>query len=95
MEKLILLKRNRPVEYEIHRGEINQTHNLILTTQDKQFAEDLIEGYNNIQYLKNIGEKMTSIIDTMDKTIKQIVKIEKKNTKKNGKKRTNKRIPKH
>jgi len=44
--KLILLKRINPTEYEIHRGEIKQKANLILTTTDKEFAERLVNGYN-------------------------------------------------
>lgn len=95
MEKLILLKRNRPVEYEIHRGEIKQTQNFILTTKDKTFAEDIVNGYNNLQELKRFGNQLTEVISRTDEVIKQITKIEKKTTKKNGKKRTNKRIPKH
>lgn len=46
MDKLILLVRKYPLEYEIHRGEINQTKNLILTTKDKDFAEKLVKEYN-------------------------------------------------
>lgn len=47
MEKLILLKRNNPVEYEIHRGEIRQASNLLLTTKDKAFAERLVNSFND------------------------------------------------
>jgi hypothetical protein len=53
MEKLILLERknknnNRslPSDFEIHRGEIKQRQNLVLTTRDKEFAEKLVESYN-------------------------------------------------
>jgi hypothetical protein len=48
-DKLILLKRINPTEYEIHRGEIRQKRNLILTTTDKEFAERLVNGYNKIK----------------------------------------------
>lgn len=48
MDKLILLKRNRPLEYEIHIGEINQAKNLLLTVKDGDFAERLVNGFNNI-----------------------------------------------
>ena len=48
MDKLILLVRKYPTEYEIHRGEINQTKNLILTTKDEEFAERLVNGYNDV-----------------------------------------------
>ena len=44
---LILLERKHPTIYEIHRGEIRQTKNLILTTDDKEFAERLVGGYNS------------------------------------------------
>jgi hypothetical protein len=44
---LILLKRKYPTQYEIHRGEILQNRNLILTTTDLQFAEKLVKSYNS------------------------------------------------
>lgn len=44
---LILLERKYPTLYEIHRGKIQQSKNLILTTKDKEFAERLVDGYNN------------------------------------------------
>lgn len=46
-DKLILLKRVNPTEYEIHRGEIRQTKNLILTTTDSDFAHKLVNAYNH------------------------------------------------
>jgi hypothetical protein len=46
---LVLLKRNFPTQYEIHRGKVEQTKNLILTTSDKYFAERLVNGYNKIK----------------------------------------------
>jgi hypothetical protein len=51
-DKLILLKRQRfpyngIFEYEIHRGEISQTKNLILTVSDEAFAQRLVDGYNS------------------------------------------------
>jgi predicted nuclease of predicted toxin-antitoxin system len=45
--KLILLKRNYPTEYEVHVNEISQTNNLILTTKDKDYAERLVNRFNN------------------------------------------------
>lgn len=45
---LILLERKNPTIYEIHRGKIQQTKNLILTTKDKEFAEQLVNGYNSL-----------------------------------------------
>jgi len=45
-DKLILLKRINPTEYEIHRYVIDRTRNLILTTTDKKFAEKLVKSYN-------------------------------------------------
>ncbi|MEK6829057.1 MAG: hypothetical protein AABY15_02940 [Nanoarchaeota archaeon] len=47
MNKLILLKRKNPVEYEVHKDEISQTKNLLLTTKDFDFAKRLVDGYNN------------------------------------------------
>ena len=44
---LILLERKFPTSYEIHRGKIEQSKNLILTTTDKEFAERLVNGYNH------------------------------------------------
>ena len=44
---LILLERKFPTKYEIHRRCIEQTKNLILTTDDKEFAERLVNGYNH------------------------------------------------
>ena len=48
-DKLILLKRQFPTEYEIHRYEINQTKNLILTTKDLNLAQDIVNGYNKLK----------------------------------------------
>jgi hypothetical protein len=45
-DKLVLLKRKSPEEYEIHRGKIEQAKNLILTTRDKEFAEKIVNSYN-------------------------------------------------
>ena len=46
-DNLILLERKYPTKYEIHRGSIEQTKNLVLTTNDKKFAERLVNGYNS------------------------------------------------
>lgn len=46
-DKLILLERKFPTMYEIHRGQISQLKNLVLTTSDKDFAEKLVNSYNN------------------------------------------------
>jgi hypothetical protein len=53
-DQLILLVRHHPLTYEIHRSEILQTKNLIMTTTDKDFAERLVNGYNNYNYSTNI-----------------------------------------
>ena len=45
-DKLILLKRINPIEYEIHKGEIRRAENLILTTKDKDLATKLVNCYN-------------------------------------------------
>jgi hypothetical protein len=44
---LILLERKFPTLYEIHRKEIRRAENLVLTTTDKEFAERLVNAYNN------------------------------------------------
>jgi len=44
---LVMLERKFPTKYEIHRGSIVQAKNLILTTDDKEFAERLVSGYNH------------------------------------------------
>ncbi len=49
IDKLILLERKYPTSYEIHRGEILQSTNLILRTSDKEFAEKLVDSYNNFK----------------------------------------------
>lgn len=46
-DTLVLLERKFPTIYEIHRGSIKQAKNLILTTNDKEFAERLVSGYNH------------------------------------------------
>ena len=45
-DKLILLKRKNPVTYEIHRFEIKETKNLVLTTTDLELAERIVNSYN-------------------------------------------------
>lgn len=55
-DKLILLKRQHPTEYEIHRFEIRQTKNLILTTNDLEFAQRIVDSYNK-SYLKRNDEQ--------------------------------------
>jgi hypothetical protein len=64
MDKFVLLTRKSPTEYEIHAGEVNQTRNLLLTTKDKNLAEDVVNGYNQLQirkevesYPKGLGDK--------------------------------------
>jgi hypothetical protein len=44
---LVLLERKFPTSYEIHRGKIEQSKNMILTTTDKEFAERLVNRYNH------------------------------------------------
>lgn len=62
-DRLVLLKRSNPTEYEIHRGEIAQTKNLVLTTTDKEFAERLVDGYNNLRRRNALKEKHNTIND--------------------------------
>ena len=46
-DKLILLTRKFPTIYEIHRYEIKQNKNIVLTTYDLEFAKKLVRDYNN------------------------------------------------
>lgn len=46
MSKLILLKREFPLQFEIHVGEINRTKNLLFTTTDEKLANDIVTRYN-------------------------------------------------
>lgn len=69
-DRLILLRRRNPYEWEIHRNEINNTANLLLTftEKDREFAENLVEAYNKhmewleeendewVNYEKKFGE---------------------------------------
>jgi hypothetical protein len=57
-DKLILLIRRGlhygdPDIYEIHRYEIDQSKNLILSTKDLYFANDLVKGYNSVKEIKS------------------------------------------
>lgn len=45
-DKLILLRRINPIEYEIHRYVIDRTRNLVLTTTDEEFAKKIVKSYN-------------------------------------------------
>lgn len=47
MEKLILLKRIKPEEYEVHKNEIKQSNNLLFSTKDEKFAKKIVDGFNN------------------------------------------------
>jgi hypothetical protein len=47
---LVLLLRNFPTIYEIHRYEIRQAKNLIFSTTDKEFAEKIVNSYNNSKH---------------------------------------------
>ena len=53
LDCLILLKRlgigPDSVNYEIHRGKIEQTKNLVLTTGDEAFAKRIVDGYNSLR----------------------------------------------
>jgi hypothetical protein len=56
-DKLILLERKNPTNYEIHRYEIKQNYNLVLTTKDKEFAKNLVDGYNKLKGEFNFCDK--------------------------------------
>lgn len=48
-DKLILLVRKHPDEYEIHYGEVNMTRNLIMITKNKGLAEKIVRSYNEYE----------------------------------------------
>ena len=47
--KLILLEKKYPYLIELHRYEINQTRNIVLTTTDLTFAKNLVKSYNSLK----------------------------------------------
>lgn len=93
--KLILLKRNRPVTYEIHRGEILQDKNIVFITQDKEFATDIVNSYNKeLQFnalsprdqkltliAEKINDKLGEVVNRTDVLIKNLEKTYKKKKK--------------
>ena len=54
MDKFILLKRDfgRYFLFEIHRGSIAQTKNLIFSTRDQELAEGIVDGWNTLHMTK-------------------------------------------
>jgi CO dehydrogenase/acetyl-CoA synthase gamma subunit (corrinoid Fe-S protein) len=50
--KLILLKRVRPVVYEVHINKIEQAKNILFCTTDKDFAENIVKSFNNFERVK-------------------------------------------
>lgn len=49
-DKFILLKRDfgKYFLFEIHRGSISQTINLIFSTTDQRLAEGIVDGWNTL-----------------------------------------------
>jgi hypothetical protein len=45
-DKLILLKRNRPVLFEIHHNEIVRDRNIIISTKNENLATKIVNSYN-------------------------------------------------
>lgn len=62
-DELILLSRINPVEYEIHRGKIERTNNLVFTTKDKDFAVKLVHAYNE-KYGDGRTRKILQVVTT-------------------------------
>jgi hypothetical protein len=54
-DKLILLKRLHPVSYEVHRFEINQAKNLVLSTTSEHLAKKIVNSYNEYKPKKFIS----------------------------------------
>ncbi len=75
--KLILLKRIRPEVYEIHVNKIEQSKNLILSTKNKEFAEQMVVSFNNYERVKNQLSKIKNDLGLKDILISQISKASK------------------
>lgn len=69
-DKLILLKRINPTEFEVHRNEIDRTRNLLFTTTDGDFAEKVVNRYNSVITGKDIGNYFDRIFEEQIKKIK-------------------------
>lgn len=55
-DKLILLKRINPTEYEVHRNEIDRTKNLLFTTTDEDFANRIVNRFNSAITGREVSE---------------------------------------
>lgn len=76
--KLILLKRIRPEVYEIHVNKIEQAKNLILSTTNKEFAEQMVVSFNNYERVKNQISKLKNELSMKDFIISKVSKASKK-----------------
>lgn len=85
--KLILLKRIRPVVYEVHINKIEQSKNILFTTTDEGIAKRTVDAFNKIEKLKkklataenNLGVKEIFIKELGKAYQRNIAKIKKKN----------------
>lgn len=75
--KLILLERKRPTVYEVHIGEIRQAKNILFTTTNKEFAEQVVNSFNNYNRIKKQLHKAKNDLGVKDILISQISKASK------------------
>ena len=75
--KLVLLKRIRPVEYEIHLNEIKQKKNLLLTTKDEAFAKRLVSSFNGFGRMKSNLKKTNKDLKYSKFVLEQVSKASK------------------
>ena len=68
-EKLILLKRKYPTVFEIHKNEINQAKNLILSLQDESLAEFITFAFN-LQQRYDIS-KLEETVELLERLLEQ------------------------
>jgi hypothetical protein len=79
-DKLILIKRKYPFVCEIHRNEISQTKNLVLSTTDLIFAQKIVDSYNEIEKYKKAYAELSCYFDSISdeeqpKVAKRLKKI--------------------
>lgn len=76
--KLILLKRIRPVVYEVHINKIEQAKNILFCTTDKEFAENIVKSFNNYEKVKGQLSRVKNDLAVKDILISEISKASRK-----------------
>lgn len=76
--KLVLLKRIRPVVFEIHVGSINQANNLLITTGDLEFAKHIVQSFNGFEALKKKLKKTEELLKQKEFLLDKVSKASKK-----------------